>query len=206
MVSKPADLAGEVSDREFHFATVEYQEVCQNIRESWTYIITLVRQFLVIQVVLLSLVGLGNSTVSTLTSIPNGATQTGASSSSAEVSSTEKDRFAKEVASRRLIRYGVIITALMIIGGVFSWGALLQSRRIFFNAQNFVARAAAIEDAYGVGVLDQNPSLHNYMQARLDHRELFQMRGFLSGIYFSGICLWVIIGVIFALPYIAYWI
>lgn len=193
-------------DRAFDFATLEYKEICQNIRESWNYITTLLRQFLIIQILLLSLVGLGNSAVTTATTMVTYPVQSkapGAADSTAQgdISPSEKDFLARDARMKKFARYGAII-ALMIIGGGFSLGAWSQSRRLFANATNFVRRAAAIEEKFGVGPIGENRPHHQYMLSRLsDTILLHKMENVLSATYIGGLIIWIVMAVLFFVPF-----
>jgi hypothetical protein len=192
------------------FATTEYKEVCQNIRESWSYTTTLLRQYLIIQILLLSLVGLGNSAITTAGTIFTGTAQSKpASQPSATPTETtvsiEEYTLGREAKIKRWTRYGTIF-ALMAIGFSFSFGARLQSGRIFLNSTNFVKRAAALESKYGVGNLSLSDgkevaSLHVYMLSRLlNEQPQIKMEKVLSYVYGSGMVLWGIIAILFIIP------
>jgi hypothetical protein len=200
-------------DQKFEFATIEYKEVCQNIRESWSYTTTLLRHYLFIQILLLSLVGLGNSAITNTGAVFTGTIQSkttgqtdAAAQTEASISLAEKEALGREARMKKWARYGTLL-ALILIGGGLSLGAWRQSRRIFFNSTNFVKRAAAIESQYGIGELSLNaekpPAMHVYMLSRLNDKNLFPMEKALSVTYGLGGLVWVIMGFLFFIPFIA---
>ena len=199
--------------QQFQFASMEYKELCQNVRESWSYITALIRQYLLIQIVLLSIVGLGSSAVPTTRGVVYGKSQTSPETNTTnqtqDFPNVVNDRsldYDREIRFRKYARVSSTI-ALILIGAGLSWGAYFQSNRLFVNAKNFVQRAASIEKNYGVGKLasgnGKTSPTHIYMLSRLNNQELFQMSKGLTFVYFCGVLVWTVISVILLVPFIA---
>ena len=190
------------TSNDFEFACLEYKEICQNIRESWSYITSLFRHFLIIQIVLLSLIGLGTHALNAPSTTRDAAQSM---SEPKHRSAQDADAFQRELRFRMFAR-GSTISALIIIGIGLSFGACLQSHRIFFNASNFVKRAAAIEGKFGVPPLklrgEDVPSTYAYMHSRLTGRD-FKMKHALTATYLFAGFLWILIGLLHLVPVIA---
>jgi hypothetical protein len=198
---------------QFDFAISEYKEVCQNIRESWSYTTTLLRQYLIIQILLLGLVGLGNAAIPTAGTVVTGTAQTKPAGQPSTTTTTPTETpasiedylLSRDAKIKRWTRYGTIL-AFMAIGFFFSWGAQRQSGRIFFNSTNFVKRAAELENEYGIGNLPLNvakpvPSLHVYMLSRLNEPPpTIKMENVLSWAYGAGMVLWGVMTLLFLFP------
>lgn len=122
---------------------MEYRELNNHIRECWKNISDLLRTLLFIQILLISLIFLGGN-VARVEGAPLslGSSQT---SSDPIASSPSIDHAEKaEADAVRGIRK-VAILMLVFIGMAGSIGAAGQNRRLFWNATNFVGRAAFIE-------------------------------------------------------------
>lgn len=188
----------EPVQEKYQAEVTEYKEVCQNIRESWTYITTLIRQYLAIQILLLSIVGLG-------TSIPTAATSSQQATSQSQSSSVSSET-ALEARGRKLARSATIIV-LMLIGGGLSLGAWAQSRRLYENSTNFVKRAAAIEREIGARTLElkkdddaKTTPLHQYMHSRLIDGVRFNMQYAVQAMYLAGFIMWAVLGFFYIGP------
>ncbi len=199
----------------FQRANMEYAQLCQNIREGWTHITTLLRQFLFVQVLLISLVGLGNTAITAIKAIASddvpvvGIKQSDKKSTNPDQSNTQQSKTLNEKRLTRFARYSSTISysVLVLIGISISFGARVQSNRLFLNCKSFVQRAAAIEEKFSVGNLDFGKSeniepVHIYMFNRLENTELTSMQQVLSVVYICGGLLWIGIGVVLALPFL----
>lgn len=199
----------------FEFALAEYKEVSQNVRESWNYITALLRHYLFIQIVLLSLVGLGNSAISTTATtftgtvsqaVPrNQQNDSTARGETTHISIEERDALTREARLKKLARY-TAIGALILIGFALSLGAWRQSHRMFLNAAAFVQRAAALENKYGINEISlqskKAASMHVYMHQRLTDPNIFKMENALSTTYVAGMVLWGFMAFIIAVPFV----
>ena|SRR5579862_500989 len=121
------------------FLDAEYRELNNHVRECWKYISDLLRGFLFLQIILLSLVFLGGNTIK-LEGVNVGVT-----SSQSIVRSNEggKGGTSETVDSIRFRKLAIL--PLIFVGLMASAGAAVQNQRLFANATNFVRRAAFIE-------------------------------------------------------------
>ena len=203
-------------DYQFQLASLEYKEVCQNVREGWNYITTLFRQFLIIQILLISLVGLGGPAITNINSIIGGltslkATETQVSADTGRaIDPNGSSEFSARVAKFDIYAKNSSIFALVLVGFGLSWGAFIQSKRLFINCKKFVKRAAAIEVKFSLGTLSLDGDkdilpVNQYMNNRLSDPEQddFQMQTALSIVYLSGCALWFFIGGILIVPFVA---
>lgn len=197
---------------------IEYSQVCQNIREGWTYVMTIIRQFITLQIVLISFVGLGNFLVpinipiniesaQNISEINNDIENSGAATNNPDNS------YSRPNILTVILSTGSIII-LIILGILISYGAKVQIRRIFDNSQKFVERAAAIENKIGSKKLNISSTIntlhahsynketypsHIYMLSRLENKDLKQMDVFIAQCFNISFWIWMFVFVLQAL-------
>ena len=162
---------------------------------------TLFRQFLIIQILLISLVGLGGPAITNINSIIGGltslkATETQVSADTGRaIDPNGSSEFSARVAKFDIYAKNSSIFALVLVGFGLSWGAFIQSKRLFINCKKFVKRAAAIEVKFSLGTLSLDGDkdilpVNQYMNNRLSDPEQddFQMQTALSIVYLYRVC------------------
>jgi hypothetical protein len=123
----------------------EYRELNNHIRECWKYISDLLRNFLFLQIILVSVIFLGGS-VAKIEGINVGINtgrdstiQSGNPSTNNRLENSDNGKFRKQA-----------ILPLLLIGLFGSIGAAVQNHRLFINATYFIHRAAYLEHRGGL--------------------------------------------------------
>jgi len=172
------------------FLEVEYSELNNHLRECWKYISDLLRNFIFLQITLISLVFLSGNVIR-IERINVGvhsdqvAVQNDKADSNNSVGSYDDRKFRK-----------LAVLPLMIIAMMASVGAAVQNHRLFNNASSYVHRAAYIESKGGL--LKDNRSENEktlppntYMKQNLYPGKNINLRGWLASAYAIFAALWV---------------
>lgn len=173
--------------KENNFIDTEYKELNNHIRECWKYISDLLRSFLFLQIILLSVIFLGGGVVKV-----EGVTVT----TGQQVVATPAPGSANTETAERFRKTTVI--PLLIFGVVGSVGAIIQNLRLFKNATAFVERAAFLESTGGFVIDSSHGSLRTsppttYMRDEMyGNRSLIKLdlRWLLTLVYGLCGCIW----------------
>jgi hypothetical protein len=118
----------------------EYVELNNHVRECWKYISELLKSFLFVQIILISVIFLGGG-------VPEFRGITIQANASAAGADGEKVDTHKMNVAAPVRDYAIVL--LLFIGFVGSAGALMQNDRLFRNATTYVRRAAFLESDKG---------------------------------------------------------
>jgi hypothetical protein len=173
-----------------NYLDVEYCELNNHIRECWKYISDLLKNFIFLQIVLISLVFLGGGVIkiegiTVGLHAAQGVTQSDKANLSVASGSYDSGKFKK-----------LVILPLMIVAMMASAGAVVQNHRLFNNASSYVRRAAYIESR---GFLRDNRAdgsertlpPNTYMKENLYPGKRISLRGWLAAAYLMFAGLWV---------------
>jgi len=168
---------------EIQLAAMEYKEVCVNVRTGWEYIVTLLRQFIITQFILII---------------------------SVSIFINEQLFIALITKCDDCTMRGLSFTAvvLMVFAALFSLFVCFQSNRLFDNSQEFVERARALEEKYSVGIRTVTENTDNqamptftYMEDRLRNPPFTTlMKTVLFRGYLSTCAIWFIILAFYLVP------
>jgi hypothetical protein len=115
---------------------LEYEQVCQNIRQSWDYIVALVRNIIIFQIILVSLVGLGGNLISIEKMKINNPNKINQHTENYVSQNTEGENKENEKNVNSNIKK-ISLISLSILGVIISISFLTQTRYIFFTCGKF---------------------------------------------------------------------
>ncbi|WP_298965679.1 hypothetical protein [uncultured Roseibium sp.] len=205
-----AAKGAEDKDYILEFLDSEYRELNNNLRECWKYISELLKTFLYIQIILISLIFLGGGILKVegvvIKSEKTVIIDNNSNSLNAEMENPSKALPHINAAVDLLRQLSII--PLLLLGFGSSVGAIVQNSRLFSNAKKLVRRAAYLEELAGFPIdnreSDHDTTLPTLPSGKLLSRELysddkqFNLKNWLTFTYLSFCSLWVISAIILA--------
>ncbi|MEM5585236.1 hypothetical protein WNZ15_22460 [Roseibium sp. AS2] len=201
------------SDYMFEFLDCEYRELNNNLRECWKYISELLKTFLYLQIVLISLIFLGGGVIKVEKVVVTSKYETKSNFEKGNYISNSdhsKNTTLSPMNFLESVRW-VPIAALIFLGLGSSGGAYLQNARLFSNATKLVRRAAYLEELANFPE-DNRDTVHGNAtlpSGRLLYKELYSddkgmnLKPMLSGTYIIFGIVWIFYIIGFILYYIS---
>jgi hypothetical protein len=178
----------ESSERHTLNFDAEYRELNNHLRECWRYISDLLKNFIFLQIILISVVFLGGGVVKIEGIDVN-------TSRSVVENNANPNTHPESASSTRRFRK-LAIMPLLLIGIAGSVGAAMQNRRLFVNATYFVRRAAYLEHRGGfakdgrVSVSERTMPANTYMNENLYSGKKVNLEFLLIAMYGGFAILW----------------
>lgn len=176
-----------------NYFKLEYEQVCQNIRQSWDYIVALTRNVIIFQIILITLVGLGGKLITIdklkvdISSQDNVHLQTEPQNS---LGGQEKQTINVNTEIR-----SISLVSLGFLGMLISVSFYVQTRNIFMHASAFVARAAKLEGEFKhlsekKVTSESDFTHHQYMLNRLNVKKVLTAEQMLLGLHLLAFFFW----------------
>ncbi len=147
----------QIFEREELLLLEEYKQIGDNLRLGWNYIFNFFRYFIFLQIVLISIIGLGKSAIYSpvlgkeiakqITKAEQLEVDQKDIESSNEKNDSKKNNsdIINEFNTKNSNWKKIFLFILSALGAVYSLGGILHNKSIFEISKNFVGRADAIE-------------------------------------------------------------
>lgn len=177
----------------------EYRQVAEDLRVAWQYIFAFVKNFALIQIVIVSIVGLGGGAIRYgAVGFYQSATEYTVGAEDHNMRKQKEDQ--SVIQKRKENRFRWFTMLLATIAFVFSVGGVVHNWRLFDIAEAFVDRAQVLEkelwngeDASLVGPQDAKVEGHYaYMHKRIkdNERNPLRVERLLSYVFIASAVIW----------------